>query len=156
MLLLAGLGACSATPSATGPYQPISEIARNTALAIELTREAADDLDAGNLESAEALLRDALTADLYHGPAHNNLGVVFLEQGMLYEAAQEFEWAKKLLPSAPDPRVNLALVLESAGQEENALLAWESALKVAPGCLQAAAGLERLMAVRGHSESQSD
>jgi Flp pilus assembly protein TadD len=116
---------------------------------MELTREAADDIDAGDLESAEARLRDALTADLYHGPAHNNLGVVFLEQGKLYEAAQEFEWAKKLLPSAPDPRVNLALVLESAGQEENALMAWESALDVAPGCLQAEAGLERLMAIRG-------
>ena len=36
---------------------------------------------------AEEMLREALTVDLYHGPAHNNLGVLFLRQSKLYEAA---------------------------------------------------------------------
>ncbi len=40
---------------------------------------------------------------------------MFLGQRKLYEAANEFEWAKKLLPGHPDPRVNLARTLEEAG-----------------------------------------
>jgi len=54
------------------------------------------------LEAAEAetLLRRALTADLYHGPAHNNLGVLYLTQGKLFEAAGEFEWARGELAGA--------------------------------------------------------
>jgi len=147
--LMTVCAACTSTPSTVGPYTPPTGLERDTHQAELLSREAADSIDTGDLEEAEALLRLSLTADLFYGPAHNNLGVVFLKQGKLYEAAQEFEWAKKLMPTAPDPRVNLALVLEGAGQEEDALLAWENALKVAPGCLQAQEGLARLEMARG-------
>ena len=82
--------------------------------------------------------------------------MVFLKQGKLYEAAQEFEWAKKLLPSAPDPRVNLALVLERAGSEEDALASWQEAVEIAPRCEQALAGLARLSAIRGVPVESSD
>jgi tetratricopeptide (TPR) repeat protein len=149
---LLALGACASTPDATGPYAPPTELDRNTHQAELLSRQAADQIDAGDLEAAEALLREALTSDLFYGPAHNNLGVVFLGQGLLYEAAQEFEWAKKLLPSAPDPRVNLALVLERAGSEEEAMLAWEAALEVAPECRAALEGRDRLAWLRGDGE----
>lgn len=54
----------------------------------------------------------ALTADLNHSPAHNNLGVVDLGQQKLYKAASEAEWAKKLIPGHPDLRVNLGLLME--------------------------------------------
>lgn len=93
---------------------------------------------------------ESVPEDLIYSPAHNNLGVVFLKQGKLYEAAQEFEWAKKLLPSAPDPRVNLALVLERAGEELGALALWREAVELAPQCEQAIAGLSRLSAIHGH------
>jgi len=146
---LLALGACTSTPDSVGPYAPPTGLERNTHQAELLSREAADSIDAGDLEEAEALLRQSLTADLFFGPAHNNLGVVFLKQAKLYEAAQEFEWAKKLLPAAPDPRVNLALVLERAGREQDALLAWEGALEVAPDCLVAIEGRERLGRLRG-------
>jgi len=57
-----------------------------------LTHEAATLIDA-DPATAEKLLREALTADLYHGPAHNNLGVLYLKMSppKLYEAASEFE-----------------------------------------------------------------
>ena len=147
--LLVGITSCRSTPDADAPYSPPTELDRNTTRAEQLSRQGADALDAGDLEHAEALFRESLTADLFYGPAHNNLGVVFLKQGKLYEAAQEFEWAKKLLPSAPDPRVNLALVLERAGSEEDALASWQEALEIAPQCEQALAGLTRLSAIRG-------
>jgi hypothetical protein len=50
---------------------------------------------------------EALSADLFFGLAHNNLGVLYLKEDKLYEAANEFEWARKLMPGHPDPRMNL-------------------------------------------------
>ena len=92
-VLLSGLiclAACRTTP--TSVYTPPSEQDRDTATAERLTRQAAKLLDS-KPERAEVLLRKALAADLYHGPAHNNLGVVFLGRQELYEAAHEFECA---------------------------------------------------------------
>jgi Tfp pilus assembly protein PilF len=128
----------------TGPYAPPTEAERDTTKAERLSREAAD-LIAEDLERAEDLLCQALTADLFHGPAHNNLGVVFLKQEKLHEAAEEFGWAKKLMPGHPDPRVNLALVMEAAGKTDEALTAYAAALEVRPEYLPAIQGMARLL-----------
>jgi Flp pilus assembly protein TadD len=87
------------------PHETPRELYRNSLKARELTEKAAE-IVTSDPEKAERLLREALTADVYHGPAHNNLGVVYLKQGELYEAAHEFEWARKLMPGHPDPRMN--------------------------------------------------
>ena len=63
-----------------GPYDPTSESERNTVRAQELNTKAAD-LISGDPGEAEQLLRQALGADLFFGPAHNNLGVLFLKEG---------------------------------------------------------------------------
>jgi len=131
------------TQSPQGPYQVPSEADRATTVAERLNREAADLIEK-DPEKAESLLRDALTKDLFFGPAHNNLGVVFLHQQKLYEAAHEFEWARKLLPGNPDPRVNLALTLERAGRLDEAFKTYETALEVAPEDLSAIEGLASL------------
>jgi Tfp pilus assembly protein PilF len=135
-------GACTSDPP-IGPYSPPSEADRETSRAEQLNREAAD-LMSSEPERAETILREALTADLFFGPAHNNLGVLFLKQDKLYEAANEFEWAKKLLPGHPDPRVNLALVMERAGRSEEAFASYEAALEVWPNYLPALQGLASL------------
>jgi Tfp pilus assembly protein PilF len=135
----AGAGGCAGAGNAgTGPYQSQSESGRDAGKAERLTREAAGLIET-NPAKAEALLREALTADIYHGPAHNNLGVVYLRktQPMLYEAASEFEWARKLMPGHPDPRVNLAITLEQAGRTGDALETYETALEVYPNYLPA-------------------
>ncbi len=93
---------------------------------------------------AETLLREALAADLYHGPAHDNLGVLFLKQNKLYEAAGEFDWARKLLPGHPDPRLNLSLTLESAGRYDQAADHARTALQVHPGHIASLQQLARL------------
>jgi tetratricopeptide (TPR) repeat protein len=100
---------------------------------------------------AEALLREALTADLYHGPAHNNLGVLFLKQDRLYEAAGEFEWARKLLPGHPDPRLNLSLTLESAGRFDQAADHARTALQIHPGHIASLQQLTRLELLHPHT-----
>ncbi len=134
------LAACSSTPR--GPYEPQADIQRDTARAQELTQRAVD-LMLSDPEKAESLLRDALTADLYHGPAHNNLGVLLLERDDLYGAASEFQWARTLLPGLPDPRLNLGLVLEQAGRIDEAIDMYATALEVYPNHLPSTQALAR-------------
>ncbi|HMN96831.1 MAG TPA: tetratricopeptide repeat protein [Phycisphaerales bacterium] len=144
---------CATEPRTTGPYAPMTEADRRTALAERLTGEAVDVMgeDPGR---AEALLRDALTADLYHGPAHNNLGVLYLRQGRLYEAAGEFEWARKLLPGHPDPRFNLALTLERGGRLDDALAMYETSTEIAPGFVPSIQAQARVLVRQGRGDAR--
>jgi len=141
--------ACRTTP--TGPYSPLAEGARDTSAAEKLNRKAADLIESASAD-AESLLREALTKDVFYGPAHNNLGVVFMNQGKLYEAANEFEWARKLLPDSPDPRVNLALTMERAGRKEEAFRGYVAALEVAPECVSAMQGAASLALDSGRGD----
>lgn len=133
--LLIGCG--SARP---GPYAEQSSLRRDTAKAQELNQKAAD-LIQTDPEKAERLLRAALAHDLHFGPAHNNLGVIFLAKGNLYEASSEFEWARKLMPGHPDPRINLAIALERGGQIEDAIATYEAVLETRPELDAAMIGL---------------
>ena len=133
--------ACRTTPN-TGPYTPQEQAARNPVRAEGLNARAAE-LMSDDPAKAESLLREALSADLYCGPAHNNLGVLYLEQGKLYEAAGEFEWARKLLPGHPDPRLNMAITLERAGQIDEAIASYHTALEVYPDHLPTVKALAR-------------
>jgi Tfp pilus assembly protein PilF len=141
LAVLAGAPGCSVRTN--NPYEPPRAADRNPLRAQELTLQAADLIDADPTK-AEELLREALTADLFHGPAHNNLGVIYLKRGELYEAAHEFEWARKLMPGNPDPRMNLALTLERAGHVDDALAAYASALEVSPLHIPTLQALTRL------------
>jgi len=154
--LLSGLAGCgmSAKPPAGGPYSPISEGDRDEAKAARLTKQAAALIDT-KPEEAEKLLREALNADLYHGPAHNNLGVVYLAQGKLYEAAGEFEWARKVMPGHPDPRMNLAFTLELAGRTDDAISTYASALEVYPDHLPTMQALARLQLRAGRTDERT-
>jgi Tfp pilus assembly protein PilF len=144
---------CSSAPRGS-PYAPHSETARDPAKAQRLTLEAAD-IMRSDPPRAERLLREALTADIWHGPAHNNLGVLALHKDppQLYEAASEFEWARKLMPGHPDPRMNLALTLERAGRMDEALATYETALEVYPNHMQTMQALARLQ-IRARKTNQ--
>ncbi len=151
-LMLAFTASC-ATPASrpASPYRAQASSERRSTEAERLTRQAAA-LVGTDDAAAEALLCEALALDLYHGPAHNNLGVIFLKRGQHYEAAAEFEWAKKLLPGHPDPRMNLALVLDLAGRYEDAIAGYASALEVFPGYVPALQGLARATVRSGRDD----
>lgn len=151
--LALGLAGC-AGPRATGPYQPASEAQRDPQRAQELTMKAAAMMDDHPAE-AEKLLREALTADVYHGPAHNNLGVLFLKRGDLYSAASEFQFGARLMPGLPDPRVNLAITLERAGRTDDAMDSYESALEAYPEYIPAMQGLARLQVRTGRADERT-
>ncbi len=148
--VVAGVG-CT---TGTGPYSPQTESARNSLKAQELSQKAAALMDKDPV-NAEALLREALTADLYHGPAHNNLGVIYLRQNLLYQAASEFEWARKLTPGHPDPRMNLALTLERAGRVDEALTTYTSALDVYAGHMPTIEAMTRLRIKSGRTDQST-
>lgn len=124
---------------ARGPYNPDGSRTRDVVKAEERYQEALVSLAKAppDDKAAEKALREALGHDLYHGAAHNNLGVLLLKQDRLYDAAEEFEWARKLLPGHPEPRVNLAIALERGGKHAEALDAARTALEVRPGNLAA-------------------
>ncbi len=147
-LALALAVACRSAGS--GPYETTGENERNTVRAQELNAKAAD-LIASEPGEAEKLLRAALTADIFFGPAHNNLGVLHLKAGRLYEAAEEFEWARKLMPGHPDPRMNLALTLEQAGKTDEAIQTYKTALEVWPGHMGTVQALARLQVTTGRT-----
>jgi Tfp pilus assembly protein PilF len=144
-------GACT---TSSGPYAPAREADRDTARAEKLSRQAADLIWSDPIK-AESLLREALSADLYYGPAHNNLGVIYLEQGKLYEAASEFEWARKLMPGHPDPRLNLGLALERGGRIDDAIQSYESALTLAPEHLDTIQSLVRCQLRYGRPDQRT-
>jgi tetratricopeptide (TPR) repeat protein len=106
-------------------------------------------------ERALQLLRGAVDADLFHGPAHNNIGVLLLERGQLYEAAEEFDWARRLMPGHPDPRINLGISLERGGRVDDALDAYASALEVYPEHLPSMQALVRLQVRVGIHDAQT-
>jgi tetratricopeptide (TPR) repeat protein len=124
---------------------------RNPTKADQLNIKACDLMDK-DPAAAEKLLRQALEADLYHGPAHNNLGTLLLRQGQLYAAAAEFQWSARLLPSHPDPRLNLALTLEEAGRTDDAIATYRTALEVYPEHIPTMEALARLQVRSGRTD----
>jgi Flp pilus assembly protein TadD len=148
-LLLAGCAGAH-----RGSYTPLSEADRDGDKAQKLNGDAVKVMEKDPAK-AEKLLRDALTADLYCGPAHNNLGVLYLKRGDLYAAAGEFEWARKLMPGHPDPRMNLALTLERAGRHEEALAAYATALEVYPDHLPTMEAMALLQVRSGRTDDRT-
>lgn len=144
-LMLMQVG-CSATQERALELDSVAE--RNQQLAAELTHQASGLIES-DPDEAMRLLRLAVEADLFHGPAHNNIGVILLNQGMLYEAAEEFDWARRLMPGHPDPRVNLGLALERGGKYGDALEAYASAMEVYPGHLPSVKAFARLQVRAG-------
>tara|TARA_E500000318_G_scaffold8683_5_gene8110 strand:- start:2627 stop:3190 length:564 start_codon:yes stop_codon:yes gene_type:complete len=141
LFLVSTLPLCSCT-TGSGPYHHADPQRRDTAKAERLTREAADWIETNPI-TAEKLLREALAEDIYYGPAHNNLGVLFIDQGRLYQAAAEFEWARKLMPGNPEPRLNLGLTLEHGGRIDEAIQSYEAALALTPEHLDSVQALVR-------------
>ncbi len=110
----------------------------------KLNGEGLKKLKAGELDDAESLFREALAADVNYGPAHNNLGQIYLSRHQLYLAAWEFEFAANLMPERPECRVNLGLVYETADRLKLARDYYESALEISPNDSVALGNLARV------------
>ena len=112
-------------------------------------------LEAGELDQAEAAFKDALKADLFYGPAHNNLGTVYYRQKRHYLAAWEFQYAAKLMPVRPEPKNNLGLVLEAVGQLDEAAGHYEQAMALAPDSSELTGNLARCRIRQGRRDDDT-
>jgi Tfp pilus assembly protein PilF len=132
-IVLTAFGGCSTWEMSAPKYRTVvANPHRDETLAREKNCEAAKALDQNNLTKAEQLLQDALAADVDYGPAHNNLGMIYYQQGRFYLAAWEFEYAIQTMGPHPEPFNNLGLVLEAVDKLDEAIKNYGSAHELDP------------------------
>ncbi len=95
-------------------------------------------------QQAKMFFQRAIAADPYDGPAYNNLGILFLNEGNYFEAAKCLDQALHLMPNDPAPRIHLGLVYENAGQFQNALAQYNQALALSPESMDALQAATRI------------
>lgn len=126
-------GCASGTKSTTPKYETVSaNPRRDPEAAKRLNKNGVDALAKGKYEKAEKLFKEALAKDVDFGPAHNNLGRLYFDQGKNYLAAWEFEYATKVMPKRGEPYNNLGMVMERVGKLEQAIEAYEMANLLCP------------------------
>ena len=92
--------------------------------------------------------------DPQFGLAHNNLGVAYLEQDRLYDAALRFDVAARLLPERAEPLINLGLLLEEAGRLDDAIERYREALRRETDEPRATGNLARAKLRRGDNDAE--
>lgn len=97
------------------------------------------------LDQAEKHFRQALEANTNYGPAHNNLGQVYLARHQFYLAAWEFELASNLMPERVEPIIAQGLVYELAGRLERAEAFYRLAHEMEPINPDAIGSLARIV-----------
>ncbi|MCX5647496.1 MAG: tetratricopeptide repeat protein [Planctomycetota bacterium] len=128
---------------------------RDTERAREKNNKAVALISNGRLEEAEKVLKEALTADVFFGPAHSNLGTVYYRQQKFYLAAWEFQYAAKLMPHQPEPRNNLGLVFEAVGRLDEAAKWYDEAVALEPDNPEILGNLARTLIRNGRRDDRT-
>lgn len=150
LLLLIGLSACQTHRPPNANYETVEAPPnRRPNEAKRLHQQAVQLIHDDRVTEAEQKLKQALKADVMHGPAHNNLGKLYDGQGKYYLAAWEFQYAIKLLPGRPEPRNNLGLVFEAVRKLDQAIEHYAQAHGMAPDNVDVLCNLARARLRRG-------
>ena len=81
-------GCAPSARSSHGGYETVGkDPRRNTDLAQQKNTQAVALLNSAKYKDAEKVLKEVLDADVTYGPAHNNQGKVYYQEGQLYLAA---------------------------------------------------------------------
>jgi Flp pilus assembly protein TadD len=115
----------------------------NRKQSLVLYRQGVAAYEAADVEKAQKLLSDAVSADSRNAYAWMALGVVEYQRDRMFEAAWAFYRAARLEPQRYEPLFNMGTVLESAGRYEKAIEAYEDALKAAPDQVEVMESLAR-------------
>jgi Flp pilus assembly protein TadD len=147
---------CASNPKANeASYDTLGkDPQRDTERAKTLNARAISLIEKGDLSAAEPILKEALVADVMYGPAHNNLGKVYYNEGRLYLAAWEFSYAAKLMQHQPEPRNNLGLVFEASGKIDQAVQEYGEALRLEPDNPEFIGNTARARLRRGDKEKE--
>jgi Tfp pilus assembly protein PilF len=143
---LAPMIGCQGNQAGTkADYETLAEPPnRNTDVARSHNIHAVSLMGDGILEKAEQELKAALSADMFYGPSHNNLGIVYFRQKKYYLAAWEFQYAVKLMPNEIEPLNNLGLVFEAVGRLDDAEKWYDKALSLKPEATDVVGNLARV------------
>ena len=132
-MVILSTGGCAELHYSAPRYQTVvADPHRDHVMAARKNRLAAIAMEKSNLGKAEQLLQEALLADVQYGPAHNNLGLVYLRTQQLYLAAWEFEYAIQTMGYRAEPHNNLGLVYENAEQLDDAVQNYAAAHEIDP------------------------
>ena len=137
--LMACSGCRSAQPRTTNVAPARDSIAAAAKNELGLER-----IEQEDFAGAERVLREAIAADQFYGPAYSNLGVCLLSQERYYDAAWQFRHAAQLMPRASAPRMNLGLLYEAVGRFGPAESELSAALTRAPADVTIMGHLARL------------
>ena len=129
-------GACASVP----PLPP---------KALELNRDGAAALAAGDLTTAEARPALAIEYSPRFTEAWVNLGYVELGRGNVEKSRKDFTKAKDLNPDMPAPHHALGLLADRGGKGKDAEKHYREALKVDPGFVASRVNLARRLFERG-------
>ena len=83
-------------------------------------------------ESHETLWSDTLAKNPNCWVGHNNLGLVFFENGQADEAEKQIQKAIEINPNYMDARNNLGMVLAQSGRLDEAIAQYQKALEINP------------------------
>ena len=108
-----------------------------------------ESLKAGRLEEAEAAFRRLLQQGTREPYVHNNLGIVYQQQGRHREAVAECREAIRLDAAYPAPRVVMGGSLLALGRVAEAVTTLEAAVKLLPKERLAREQLARRTSARG-------
>jgi Flp pilus assembly protein TadD len=111
---------------------------------VDLHRQGMAAYHRGDLQLAAERLEAAVHADSGNAAAWLAMGVAAFDQRRVFEAAQAFEQAAGLAPADFEPHYNLGLLFESLGYHDQAIDAYESALRLAPDHLHVMENLARV------------
>jgi CheY-like chemotaxis protein len=112
-------------------------------------REGAKLLQAGRIDEAVQLLREAAAKDDLSAEAHYFLGHALARQGLLFEAAAAFSRATELRPDVAEAHEVLALTYEQLGFQQSAREAWARAVETCRDEKRKRTMQERLMRLLG-------
>jgi Flp pilus assembly protein TadD len=145
---------CASSGSRSKSYGAADHPAQNSQLARRLNAEGLVFVSKTNYKDAKTKFQQAVDADLYYAPAHNNLGLVLVQLHDYYEAAWEFQCAAKMMPHAPEPRTNLGLLYENLGRLDPAISEYEAALEIDPANMVAMRHASRAYVKTGESDDK--
>jgi tetratricopeptide (TPR) repeat protein len=157
---LAGLAAagCQHGPllCTTGPAEARSAEREGVQRRVgELTAQAGAARRAGRLDSARELLKEAIGERATDGPAQHLLGLVYYEQGDLYNAAVHLDLASRLLSDRFEPCYNLGQVLEAGGQYDLAISSYQRSLSRRLDHLETMENLVRVRLKAGYRDAET-
>jgi len=85
---------------------------------------------AGHYEFAQQVLTQVITISPESAPAHNLLGLVWMQEHRYLQAESEFNLALRFQPESPSANVNLGNALVQEGRDDKAQVQYKKALSI--------------------------